>query len=939
MSADPDCFQAKALLDTISPEEAYGVYVAFGDDAGGVRDMQWVDRISQPNAVQTSSEYRNTGLEWYQGPVKTGKLHVSEPFFDRDGSLTLLLSVTKPFFDADNKQAGVVGADLALDLIQAIVTQIRFRPNAPKSGDYAFLVSRAGKIVSHPQHGGGLTRAADEIDEGRAIASKPEGWAVIEQRGERRHLFWSTAPLTGWKIALNIPESVIVAPARDLAFRNGAVAALSVIAMIFLVQLVARRVTEPVAHFTSVTAEVAAENYRRADELDATARRVDELGQLARGFQTMVREVSTRETRLKQAEEQLARSEMYFRSLIESTSDVVAIFDARGTVLYASPSCERVLGLPPGNYVGSNGFSAFASADSAVGRAALSQVVAAGGLRRLELKAPHRDGSTHIVEATLHNLLDNPAVAGVVVNLRDVTERKQMEGLTMEKDAAQAANQAKSSFLASMSHELRTPLNAIIGYSEMLAEEAEADGLDTMTTDLNKIRSAGKHLLELINAVLDISKIEAGKMELYLETFAVDKMMQDVAAIIQPLAQKNGNKLVVSYAGDLGKMKADMTKVRQTLFNLLSNACKFTEKGQVVLSAERHRDTFEFRVTDTGIGMTPEQVSRLFQAFAQADSSISGKFGGTGLGLVISQRFCQMMGGDIRLESAPGKGTSFFVILPVEVAESKAVEPEAPEGSGPGSLGTVLVIDDDLTVHDLVRRNLSKEGFAVIAAANGAEGLRKARESMPGAITLDAMMPGEDGWAVLTRLKADPELSAIPVVMMTIVEDKSLAFSLGASEYLTKPIDRDRLVGVITRLCRVRDVVLVIESDPAGREILSRTLRSDGWTVEETGSGPDAVDRLEQPPPGLILLGVAAPGTASIELLERIRQHPGWQQVPVVAIVTGGDLSEAGRLSLDAGASRILKSGVYTRGELLSAIQKELLAGRKKGRHAQVATG
>ncbi len=347
----------------------------------------------------------------------------------------------------------------------------------------------------------------------------------------------------------------------------------------------------------------------------------------------------------------------------------------------------------------------------------------------------------------------------------------------------------------------------------------------------------------------------------------------------------------------------------------------------------------EFRVSDTGIGMTPEQASRLFQAFAQADSSISGKFGGTGLGLVISQRFCQMMGGDIRLESTPGKGTTFFVALPVEVAEKKAVELEELELSTPSVLGTVLVIDDDLTVHDLARRNLSKEGFGVIVATNGEEGLRKARECKPDVITLDAMMPGEDGWAVLTRLKADPELSAIPVVMMTIIEDKSLAFSLGASEYLTKPIDRDRLVGAIARLCRVRDVVLVMESDPANREILTRTLRSDGWTVEETGSGSDALDRLEQPPPGLILLGMAVQGARSIELLERVRQHPGWQHVPVVVVLTGEDLSEADRLRLDAEAIRVLKNGVYRRGELLSAIQEELVAGRKKGRHAQVAVG
>jgi CheY-like chemotaxis protein/anti-sigma regulatory factor (Ser/Thr protein kinase) len=332
----------------------------------------------------------------------------------------------------------------------------------------------------------------------------------------------------------------------------------------------------------------------------------------------------------------------------------------------------------------------------------------------------------------------------------------------------------------------------------MLTEDAEADGLDNMIPDLGKIRSAGKHLLELINAVLDISKIEAGKMDLFLETYAVDRMMQDVAAIIQPLAQKNGNKLIVSFSGELGSMHADLTKVRQTLFNLLSNACKFTEKGTVELAAERTGERFEFRVRDTGMGMTPEQCSKLFQAFTQADSSISGKFGGTGLGLVISQKFCHMMGGDIRLESEPGKGTTFFVTLPAQV---EMVAP-VPEPGGDGELnGVVLVVDDDVNVHDLVSRTLGKEGFRVLTAASGDEAFRVAYDARPDVITLDAMMPVEDGWAVLKRLKADPVLAGIPVVMMTIIEDKSLAYSLGAKDYIMKPIHRDKLVDAVTKLC------------------------------------------------------------------------------------------------------------------------------------------
>ena len=930
------------LLDTITPEEAYGVYVAFENGEGGIRTMQWVDRLSQPNSVTGPDEYRDAKLEWFQGPIRSGKLHVSEPFFDREGSLALLLSVTKPFFDSDNKRIGVVGADLSLDLIQAIVGSIRFRPNDAASGDYAFLISRDGKIVSHPRFPGALSRGARDIEEGRVVGGKPEGSSILYAQGERRHLFWSTAPLTGWKIAINIPDSVIVAPARQLAVRNGAVALLSVLGMILLVRLVARRVTGPVRDLTGITAEVAAENYSRVDELAASARRFDELGQLARGFQTMVREVSTREARLKQAEEELARSEMYFRSLIESTSDVVAIFDAQGKVLYASPSCERVLGLRPAAYVGANGFSTLALSDKAAAAAALDDVGARpGGLKRLELKARHPGGSTHIIEATLHNLLDNPAVNGVVVNLRDVTERKQMEGLAKEKDAAQAASRAKSSFLASMSHELRTPLNAIIGYSEMLAEEAEDSGLDTMTPDLNKIRSAGKHLLELINAVLDISKIEAGKMDLHLESFSVDKMMQDVAAIIQPLAQKNANKLTVSYSGDLGKMRADLTKVRQTLFNLLSNACKFTKEGEVRLSAERRGDVIEFRVADTGIGMTPEQTARLFQAFTQADSSVASKFGGTGLGLVISQHFCHMMGGDVRLESAPGKGTTFFVTLPVEVVEkNQAGAPSADtESEAAESIRTVLVIDDDSNVHELVRRTITKEGFRVLTASGGEEGLRLARLHRPDAITLDAMMPGEDGWAVLSRLKQDPDLAPIPVVMMTIIDDKSLAMSLGASAYLNKPIDRDALIACVHRLCRVRDLALVVEDDAPSREILVRTLRADGWTVQEAASGEAAVGLLDEPPPGVILLDLTLSAIDGFTFLERLRDRPAWAQVPVV-IVTGQELSAADRTRLNGCAvSQILQKGEYSRDELLRVVSAELMAGLKKRRHAQTSIG
>src|SRR5262245_1101925 len=367
----------------------------------------------------------------------------------------------------------------------------------------------------------------------------------------------------------------------------------------------------------------------------------------------------------------------------------------------------------------------------------------------------------------------------------------------------EVADRHKSEFLANMSHELRTPLNAIIGYSEMLQEDAEDLGAEQFTDDLKKINAAGKHLLELINAVLDLSKIEAGKMELYLERFDVAGLVRDIAAVIQPLAAKNTNRLDVRCPAEVGAMHADLTKVRQALFNLLSNACKFTERGAVTLAVIREsldgRDWLTFSVSDTGIGMTPEQLGKLFEAFTQADAATTRRFGGTGLGLALSRRLCRMMGGDVTAESESGRGSTFTIRLPavvVATAEESAA-PAPPTAPAVTGIGTVLVIDDEAAVRDLMQRFLTKEGFRVAIAQSGEEGLQRARELRPDAITLDVMMPGMDGWAVLSALKADPDVADIPVVMLTIVDDRNLGYALGASDYLTKPIDRERLTTVL----------------------------------------------------------------------------------------------------------------------------------------------
>jgi PAS domain S-box-containing protein len=611
------------------------------------------------------------------------------------------------------------------------------------------------------------------------------------------------------------------------------------------------------------------------------------------------------------------RQKQYFEDLVLNNPVAIVMLDTEHNIVSCNPAFEQLYGYSQAEVTGRNLDELISTATTRSEAVAITQHVLAEGAMRSIGRRRRKDGTQVDVEVQGVPVLVEGKLVGLMGLYHDITE------LSRARLAAEEANSAKSQFLANMSHELRTPLNAIIGYSEMLAEEVADIGHTELAPDLEKIRSAGRHLLALINDILDLSKIEAGKTDLYLEDFDVAVMLDDVCTTIRPLVDKNANRLVVR-ADKPGTMRADLTKVRQMLLNLLSNACKFTEHGTITLDVERVASPavpaeLFFRVTDSGIGMTPDQMNRLFEAFAQAETSTSKKYGGTGLGLAISRRFARMMGGDVTVASEPKHGSTFTIRLPAQAPEPAARTPRETEGVGRS--GTVLVIDDDAHARELIGRFLTGEGFRVIEATDGASGLALARADHPDAITLDVLMPGMDGWAVLAALKADTTLADIPVIMLTMLDDRSLGFALGATEYLTKPLDRERLRALLARYRRdgARDV-LVIEDDAPTRELLRRLLHDDGWRVDEAENGRAGLDAVSRRKPSLILLDLMMPVMDGCQFAAELRRNESWRDIPVV-VITAKDLTAEERCALNGDVQGVMKKGALTGDELLRSIR------------------
>ena len=633
-------------------------------------------------------------------------------------------------------------------------------------------------------------------------------------------------------------------------------------------------------------------------------------------FVGIIRNITDRVKMQQDIEEKAA----FQAALLDAVPNPIFVKDSELRFTAINRAYEEAFGIRREDYIGSSTLEADYVPDAVRQdwQTSDQKLINEGGFKREEVVARFVDQQDHDVLSMRRTFeLEGGVSGGMLGILIDISDRKEMEReMESAREQAESASKAKSAFLANMSHELRTPMNAIIGYAEILKEDAEDEENDEIIPDLDKIATAGRHLLQLINDVLDISKVESGHMDMYLEDFDIAEMIEGTAATINTLVEKNNNVLEISIEENIGRMHADVTKVRQMVFNLVSNAAKFTSDGKITIEANtanlNGRPFIRLSVKDTGIGIPEDKLDHIFEEFSQADSSTTRNYGGTGLGLALVRKFSEMMGGTVRVESEPGKGSSFILEIPVLVVDdngtktAQTTENSNNDHSQTASLGKILVIDDDANARQLLKRILEQQGYSVITAEDGEQGLSLAKSEKPAAITCDILMPNIDGWEVLQRLKDDQDTQSIPVIMISMLDDGKQGAALGAVEHLRKPVNREQLQSVISRYVKAADTVMIVEDDTATQEVTSKALSAMGIETIIANNGKEALDILNSQWPDLLLLDLMMPVMDGFEFLKHFRKFENADTLPVI-VVTAKDLTAEDRETLHNNVAGIIE--------------------------------
>jgi PAS domain S-box-containing protein len=677
--------------------------------------------------------------------------------------------------------------------------------------------------------------------------------------------------------------------------------------------------------------------------------------------------IGTDNTARKQIEEErmkldqrLRDQHFYTRSLLESNIDALMTTDPRGIITDVNKQMEALTGCTRDELIGAPFKNYFT--DSARAEAGINRVLNEGKVTNYELTARARDGTLTVVSYNATTFHDRDRkLQGVFAAARDMTELKRIEQALQRKNAElEDASRMKSEFLANMSHELRTPLNAIIGFSEVLKDGMVGELTARQRGFIGDIFSSGNHLLALINDILDLSKVEAGKMLLELNPVQVSSLFANSLSIIKQKAAAAHVHLSMEAADDLGTIYADARKVKQIVYNLLSNALKFTaEKGRVTLRASRvsraavgqlsgawparrfpladnqYSEFLEISVTDTGIGISPEGLEQLFTPFSQIDSGLARQYEGTGLGLAMVKLLAELHGGAVAVESAVGEGSRFVVWLPLRRSErrtptSTTAIPVIPPTAG---ARTALVVEDDLKSATLIRVQLEAEGFTVLHAVSAEDALVLAARQPLSLIALDIMLPNMDGWEFLSRIKLVPALARIPVVITSIVADRDNGFALGAAAVVQKPISRQELydvlvdLGLLPRHADTALTVLIVDDDPKAVQLMAVHMNEVASTVLRAHSGREAIEIAQRELPQLIVLDLMMPEVNGFDVVKALTQHTGTAAIPII-VVTDAPITDRDRARLSGYVTAIMEKDAFN-GDRLTTEVRRAMSGRR----------